>query len=253
MPYSLKGRNVLVTGGSRGLGELICLKFADEGCNVAINYNSSADKAAAVAKKVEQDYGTRAFTIQGDMGLQKDCVHVVKESISKLGGLDIIISNAGYTRFSNFGDLNDSTVEDWDLCYAVNVKAHVFLMREALATFNANPEGGIFIITSSIAGRIPGGSSMPYSVTKAAQLHLMRCLASTQGPKIRVNAVLPGFLRTEWGERYGPDSIEDMRGKAYLRQDTDLDDAAQAFIDITKNTSMTGQRIQVDSGLGQND
>jgi NAD(P)-dependent dehydrogenase (short-subunit alcohol dehydrogenase family) len=71
-------------------------------------------------------------------------------------------------------------------------------MREALATFNANADGGVFIITSSIAGRIPGGSSMPYSVTKAAQLHLMRCLASTQGPKIRVNAVLPGFLRTEW-------------------------------------------------------
>jgi hypothetical protein len=111
------------------------------------------------------------LTLRLIRGLQKDCVHVVKESISKLGGLDIIISNAvgspiskirseadtqkGYTRFSNFGDLNDSTVEDWDLCYAVNVKAHVFLMREALATFNANPEGGIFIITSSIAGRIP--------------------------------------------------------------------------------------------------
>jgi NAD(P)-dependent dehydrogenase (short-subunit alcohol dehydrogenase family) len=111
------------------------------------------------------------LTLRLIRGLQKDCVHVVKESISKLGGLDIIVSNAvgspiseirseadtqkGYTRFSNFGDLNDSTVEDWDLCYAVNVKAHVFLMREALTTFNANPDGGVFIITSSIAGRIP--------------------------------------------------------------------------------------------------
>ncbi|KAE9378040.1 short-chain dehydrogenase/reductase-like protein sdr [Stipitochalara longipes BDJ] len=258
MPYSLKGRNVLVTGGSRGLGELICLKFAEQGCNVMINYNSSADRAEGVAKKVEQDYGMKAFTVQGVRGLEKDCVRVVQESISKLGGLDIIVSNAGHTRFSNFGDLNDSTVEDWDLCYAVNVKAHVFLMREALATFNSNQDGGVFIITSSIAGRIPaslppGGSSMPYAVTKAAQLHLMRCLASTQGPKVRVNAVLPGFLRTEWGDRYGQERIKDMREKAYLKQDTDLDDAAQAFIDITRNTSMTGQRIQVDSGLGQND
>jgi NAD(P)-dependent dehydrogenase (short-subunit alcohol dehydrogenase family) len=71
-------------------------------------------------------------------------------------------------------------------------------MREAESTFKSNPEGGVFIMTSSIAGRIQGGSSMPYSVTKAAQLHLMRCLASTQGPKIRVNAVLPGWLETEW-------------------------------------------------------
>jgi NAD(P)-dependent dehydrogenase (short-subunit alcohol dehydrogenase family) len=111
------------------------------------------------------------LTLRLIRGLQKDCAHVVKESIFKLGGLDVIISNAvgspiskirseadtqkGYTRFSNFGDLNDSTVEDWDLCYAVNVKSHIFLMREALATFNANPDGGVFIITSSIAGRIP--------------------------------------------------------------------------------------------------
>ncbi|PMD25213.1 short-chain dehydrogenase/reductase-like protein sdr [Hyaloscypha hepaticicola] len=248
MPYSLKGRNVLVTG-----GELVCLKFAVEGCNVAINYNSSADRAEGVVKKVEQDYGMKAFAIQGDMGLQADCVRVVKEAVSKLGGLDVIISNAGYTRFANFADLNDSTVEDWDLCYAVNVKAHMFLMREALATFNKNADGGVFVITSSIAGRIPSGSSMPYSVTKAAQLHLMRCLASTQGPKIRVNAVLPGFLRTEWGEKYGSDRIKDMQERAYLKKDTDLDDTAQAFIDIAKNTSMTGQRIQIDSGLGQND
>jgi NAD(P)-dependent dehydrogenase (short-subunit alcohol dehydrogenase family) len=68
----------------------------------------------------------------------------------------------GYTRFSNFRDLNDSTVEDWDLCYAVNVKAHVFLMREALATFNKNNDGGVFIITSSIASRIPVSFILSY-------------------------------------------------------------------------------------------
>jgi len=72
------------------------------------------------------------------------------------------------------------------------------LVREALPTFNQNPEGGVFIITSSIAGTSLGGSSMAYSVTKAAQLHLMRCLANTQGKKVRINAVLPGLLLTEW-------------------------------------------------------
>jgi NAD(P)-dependent dehydrogenase (short-subunit alcohol dehydrogenase family) len=74
----------------------------------------------------------------------------------------------------------------------------MFLLREALPTFNANPDGGVFLMTSSIAGVNVRGASMPYSVTKAAQLHLMRCLAGTQGPKIRVNAVLPGLLLTEW-------------------------------------------------------
>jgi NAD(P)-dependent dehydrogenase (short-subunit alcohol dehydrogenase family) len=72
------------------------------------------------------------------------------------------------------------------------------LLRAALPTFNANAEGGAFIVTSSVAGIAASGSSMPYSVTKAAGLHLVKCLATTQGPKIRVNAVLPGLLLTEW-------------------------------------------------------
>lgn len=74
----------------------------------------------------------------------------------------------------------------------------MYLMRTAAPTFNANAEGGVFIITSSIAGMGPGGSSLPYSVSKAAQLHLMKCMASSQGPKIRVHAVAPGLLLTEW-------------------------------------------------------
>src|SRR5882757_1207225 len=86
----------------------------------------------------------------------------------------------GYTSFKAFSDLSAPSVEDWDTCYAVNVKAQLFLLREALSTFNANPDGGVFLMTSSIAGANVRGASMPYSVTKAAQLHLMRCLAGTQ-------------------------------------------------------------------------
>ncbi|KUJ15678.1 short-chain dehydrogenase/reductase-like protein sdr [Mollisia scopiformis] len=256
MPYSLKGRNVLVTGGSRGLGELICVKFALEGCNVAVNYNASGERANGVKERIEKlkgCEGVKVVLIQGDMGKEEDCNRTVKEAISQLGGLDIIISNAGYTRFSTFSDLSAPTTEDWDTCYAVNVKANSFLLREALPTFKSNPEGGMLIISCSIAGRIPGGSSLPYAVTKAAQLHLMRCLASTQGPKVRVNAVLPGLLKTEWGARYGEESIAEMEEKAWLKRDTDIDDCAQAYIDVAKNSSLTGQRIQVDSGLGHND
>ncbi|KAF8865013.1 short chain dehydrogenase/reductase [Acephala macrosclerotiorum] len=256
MPYSLKGRNVLVTGGSRGLGELISVKFAQEGCNVAINYNVSEGRAKGVKEMIEKDercVGVKAVVVGGDMGKEEDVIKTIKETISQLGGLDIIISNAGYTRFSSFADLSAPTTEDWDTCYAVNVKAQAILLREALPTFTTNPEGGALIITSSIAGRVPGGSSMPYSVTKAAQLHLMRCLAATQGPKVRVNAVLPGLLKTEWGIKYGADSMEELEKKAWLKRDTDMDDCAQAYIDIAKNNSLTGQRIQIDSGLGHND
>lgn len=89
------------------------------------------------------------------MGKEEDVVKTVKETIAQLGGLDVIVSNAGYTRFSTFSDLSAPTVEDWDTCYAVNVKAQAILLREALSTFEKNAEGGAMIITSSIAGYVP--------------------------------------------------------------------------------------------------
>ncbi|KAM3072262.1 hypothetical protein ACMFMG_009078 [Clarireedia jacksonii] len=218
MPYKLKGRNVLVTGGTRGLGEAICLKFAAEGCNIAINYVSSEQKAGELRERIEKEFGVRVLVLKADMAIEEECIYVVEEAVKGLGGLDILISNAGYTRFSTFSDLNAPTADDWQKCYAVNVVAQSILMRTALPTFEANEEGGVFIISSSIAGVVCGGSCMPYSVTKAAQLHLMKCLAATQGPKVRVNAILPGLLLTEWGNKYGEEVIESMKDKAYLKR-----------------------------------
>ena len=76
--------------------------------------------------------------------------------------------------------------------------AQMQLLRAAEPHFNANPDGGVFLMTSSVAGLRPGGSSMAYAVTKGAGLHLMKALAMTQGPKIRVNAVCPGLMLTDW-------------------------------------------------------
>jgi NAD(P)-dependent dehydrogenase (short-subunit alcohol dehydrogenase family) len=121
----------------------------------------------------------------------------------------------------------------------------MWLFREALPTFNANPEGGVFLITSSVAGTSLSGSSMAYSVTKAAQLHLMRALAKTQGSKVRVNAVLPGLLLTEWGLKYSPEMIEAIKDMAALKHETYLDDCANMYVSLAENTSMTGQRIAV--------
>ncbi|KFX95562.1 hypothetical protein V490_03791 [Pseudogymnoascus sp. VKM F-3557] len=251
MPYELKGRNVLVTGGSRGLGALICDKFAKEGANVVVNYVSSEAAAKEIAKTISAEYGVKAVALHGDMGLEADCVKIVEESIKELGGLDVIISNAGWTRFSSIPDLHATTASDWDTCFAVNVKAQNYLLRTALPTFNANPDGGAFIMTSSIAGMAVSGSSLPYCVTKAAQLQLMRVFAASQGPKVRCNAVCPGLLLTEWGQKYPPSAIKFLEEKAYLKKVTDLEDCAQSFVDTARNSSMTGQKIVVDSGLSQ--
>ncbi|RFU77890.1 hypothetical protein TARUN_4358 [Trichoderma arundinaceum] len=241
MPYSLKGRNVLVTGGSR--------KFAEEGANVAINYVSNEEAAQKIADSLEKEFSCKAFVIKGDAEKREDNVRLVQETVKNLGGLDIIVANAGWTKMSKFSDLHALTDDEWNKCWSVNVMSHLQLVQEAAPIFNANPEGGVFLSTSSVAGISNAGSSMAYSVTKAAGLHLMKTLAFTQGPKIRINAILPGLLLTEWGQRFGESVIEGIKDKATLRSETDLDDCADAFISAAKNTSMTGQQIVIDAGL----
>ncbi|KAJ5812687.1 hypothetical protein N7474_008988 [Penicillium riverlandense] len=249
MPYTLKGRNVLVTGGSRGLGAVICEKFAAKGCNVAINYGSNADAAQQVAHDIRQKYPVKICIIQGDAEAPTDNERIVKEAVENLSGLDIIIANAGWTRFTRPGDIYDLSHDEWTKCWMVNVMAHLQLMQTAGPIMKQNPDGGVFIITSSIAGHVTGGSSIAYSVTKAAALHLMKHFAFILGPEIRVNAVLPGLLLTDWGKKYPEAVIAGQKDKAALKRETDLEDCADQFISIAKNTSMTGQEIVVDSGL----
>ncbi|TID13683.1 NAD(P)-binding protein [Venturia nashicola] len=249
MPFDLREKTVLITAGSRGLGAAISQKFAIEGSNIAINYYSRISEAEELSKRLEKEYGIKTLLIQGDAGVTADVKRMVQETIKIFGGLDVIIGNAGWTKFVTFGDLDALSEEDWDKCYAVNVKGQMALFREALPTFNANPQGGAFIITSSVAGWSISGSSMAYSVTKAAQLHLMKCLAETQGKKCRVNAVLPGLLLTEWGQKFPAETVVALKQKAALKDVTDLDECADMYVAIAKNTSMTGQKIAVDAGL----
>ncbi|KAI9805553.1 MAG: hypothetical protein M1825_000804 [Sarcosagium campestre] len=155
MPYKLKNRRVLITGSSRGLGALVARKFAAEGSHVAINYVSNRERAEATANEIRSAEPSNVVVIQGDAGVKTDCERIVSESIAGLGGLDVIVGNAGWTKFADFGDLDALSEEDWDKCWAVNVKGQMFLLRAALPTFNANADGGVFIITSSIVVRIP--------------------------------------------------------------------------------------------------
>ncbi|GIJ81675.1 hypothetical protein Asppvi_000174 [Aspergillus pseudoviridinutans] len=255
MPYSLKGKNVLVAAGSRGLGAVICQKFAAEGCNVAINYHSNHEVAEDLASRLEKEYSIKSIILQGDSELPEDNQRIVQEANEQLSGLDIVIANAGWTRFADRRDIYALSFEEWDkarcslACWKVNVMSHLQLMQAAKPIFEKNADGGVYIMTSSIAGITPDGSSMGYSVTKAAALHLMKHLALSVGPKIRVNAVLPGLLLTDWGKKYGETTIEWLNQKAILKHETDLDDCADMFVTLAKNTSMTGQQIVVDSGL----
>lgn len=188
---------------NRGLGAEIARAFAAEGGNIAINYANNASAAESLAKELESTHGVKTTIIKADAGSTSSVAACVQTAKETLGGLDIAIANAGWTRFSDFADLDALSDDEWDRCWKTNVLGVKQLAASATPIFNSNPEGGVVLVTSSIAGRSIGGSSMAYSVTKAAQLHLVKCIAKTQGSKVRCNAVLPGLLLTDWGNEYG--------------------------------------------------
>ncbi|KAE8351292.1 hypothetical protein BDV28DRAFT_137456 [Aspergillus coremiiformis] len=249
MPYTLTGRNVLVTAGSRGLGAVICEKFAAEGANVLINYHTNSAAAQQLAERLEKTYAVRCLIAQADTLVAADNDRLVHATVEGLGGLDIIIANAGWTRFTRPGDIYDMSHDEWNKCWAANVMSHLQLMQTAQPVLSKNPDGGVYIATSSIAGIATSGSSMAYSVSKAAGLHLMKHFAFTFGPEIRVNAVLPGLLLTDWGRKFSDDVIDALKERAALRHETYLDDCADAYVTLAKNTSATGQQLTIDAGL----
>jgi len=249
MPYDLKGRKVLITGASRGLGVAVAERFATEGCDVVISYISSEGTAKSIVKVIQEKYGVKSTCFQCDVGIESDCVTLVNQSVEFLGGLDILVSNAAWTRITDRSDLYSMEDSEWDKCWTTNVKSNLWLFRTAAPTLKANPNGGVFLHTSSIAAKSMSSSSLPYLVTKAAGSQLVRFLAYTQGPKIRVNSILPGLLLTDWGMRFPEDVIKKWIDGTALKQAPEIIECADVYVSLAKNLSMTGQEVTVDCGF----
>ena len=172
-----------------------------------------------MSKEIQEQYKIKTVVLKGDNTVMDECKKCVNDTIDAFGGIDGIIANAGWTRFSDFADLGSMEDHEWDKCWAAQVMGPKKYIQEAWPHFQKNKEGGFMIITSSIAAQSLAGSSMPYSVTKAAQVHFMKCVAKTHGPTLRINAVLPGLLLTDWGNKYGEERLANLKDLAALKQE----------------------------------
>jgi 3-oxoacyl-[acyl-carrier protein] reductase len=195
----------VITGAARGVGRATGLNLARLGCDVVINYCRSKDRANQTVQELEA-CGVRAMAVQGDVRRDQDCRALMEQAYTTFGRLDILINNAGTTVFIPHGDLEAVRVEHWDNIFATNVRGLFQCCRAARPWMEKN-SGGEIVNVSSIAGIRGTGSSAVYAASKAAVITLTMSLARVLGPKIRVNAVAPGFVAGEFlqeglGDRY---------------------------------------------------
>ena len=196
----------LVTASSAGLGAAIVKALASH-FRVVVNYHSRLEKAEQVIQEASSIPATyqssttepRFHAVKADISQRAEIQALVAETVSTMGRLDVVVSNAGWTRITNFFDLEQQVNEDdWDKCFNVNVKAHLWLLYAAKPHLEKAEGGGAFVTVASLAGVRPSGSSLPYAVTKAAEIHLTKGLALICGKSVRCNTVSPGLMMTEW-------------------------------------------------------
>ncbi|OIW24532.1 short chain dehydrogenase [Coniochaeta ligniaria NRRL 30616] len=232
----------LITAGSAGLGAATARLFAAHGYRVIVNYSANAQRAEALCAELGS-----GIAIQADLASRTDVRRLVREAYGVAGRLDVVFSNGGWTRFSDTTSLDDNAVDaDWDRAFDVNVKSHLWLLQAA-RTYLDETEGA-FITTASIAGVQGMGSSLAYAATKAAQLHMVKGLATMVAPKIRVNSVSPGLLETEWAERFSEEQKAAHREKTKLKRFVTVEDVAAQVLSLATSKSITGQNIIIDAG-----
>ncbi|MBB6050981.1 SDR family NAD(P)-dependent oxidoreductase [Armatimonas rosea] len=242
----MQGKVALVTGGATGLGRELALRLAGEGVRLALAYSRSQTDAETLVAELHAQ-GADAHAFQADLAQTAAARVLVEETVATFGQLDLVIHNAATTRFAAFSDLEAIDEAAWDELFAVNTRAAFFLAQAAAPHLRATR--GQFLSTSSVAGLAPVGSSIPYAASKAALIHLTKCLAVALAPEVRVNTVAPGLLLTRWVVGFTDEQLAATSQKALLKKTTDLVDVVDAFMMLARNSSMTGQVLTVDAGL----
>jgi NAD(P)-dependent dehydrogenase (short-subunit alcohol dehydrogenase family) len=250
---------VVVTGASTGLGRAIAVEVAGRGAAVVvINYARSADEAQETARQVEA-HGAKAVLVQGDVASDADC-RKIAAAAEPFGRIDALFNNAGVTTFApNHADLDAVSGEDFLRLYGVNVVGAFQMVRAARALLEAAPQAGAVVNTSSIAGVTGIGSSVPYAASKGALTTMTLSLARALAPRIRVNAICPGFIDTPWfGKGLPADRIDRMRegtaASTPLKAASTAEDIAGAavFLAAPASRHVTGETLLVDAGTHLN-
>ncbi len=242
-----QGMVALVTGGATGLGRGCVERLAKRGADIAIIYGHSKDKALQVVKQLEQG-NTRAVAVQADVGDDEAVKRAVAEILAWSGGrLDILVNNAGVTRFIEMDHLDEITREAWDVIMDTNVLG-TFQVTRACAEALKQAHGAVVNVTS-IAGLMGRGSSIPYAVSKGALITLTKVFARVLAPNVRVNAVAPGVIMTDWVAGH-EEHIKLQTADTLLGRPAEVEDVVDAIEGFLRfGNFVTGATLVVDGGF----
>jgi 3-oxoacyl-[acyl-carrier protein] reductase len=243
---NLSGKTALVTGASRGIGRATALALAKAGAQVLVHYGSGEKAAAAVVAEI-RGAGGRAEKVVADLRAP-DGPHALAQRVRAIVGdrLDILVANAGISKAAT---LEETTVEDFDDLFAVNVRAPYFLVQQLLPTLC---KGSSIVLLSSLAAHASLGTLSAYAATKGAIDTLVKHFASALGNcGIRVNAVAPGVVETEMSDFARTDAGRDFTlGIQALKRIAQPDDIAAAVVFLASDEArwISGDTLRVDGG-----
>jgi 3-oxoacyl-[acyl-carrier protein] reductase len=243
----LKGQVALVTGGGTGIGRGISLAFAREGASVVVNYQKSKEKAEETVRQIRQG-GGHAVAIQADVRRESDCKRLCDETVRESGRLDVLVNNAGWTQAVPHASLEVLSDEIWRKVLDTNVMGPWYCIKHAVPIMRAHGRGVIINITS-VAAFSGKGSSLAYAASKAALESMTRSLARALGPAIRVNAIAPGLVETDFAG-WGPAVFEAGRHEITTPDLPSPEDCGEAALFLAAEArATTGTTILVDGGI----
>lgn len=235
----------LVTGAATGIGRAVAVRFARHGFAVAVNYSRSEKDAEETLAEVRK-LGVPGILCRANVADDAAVREMVARCQNELGGLDVLVNNAGMTHFIDHTQLDALTEVVWDEILGVNLKGTFYCCRAAMPLLQER--GGNIVNVTSVAAQTGQGSSIAYAASKAAVNCLTKSLARAFAPRVRVNAVAPGPVLTRWLKGH-EEAVAQFVKAAPLQRAADPDDIADTVLYLALGTTLTtGQIVVVDGG-----
>ena len=247
--FTLKGKRAVVTGAGRGIGAAIAEALASAGAEVLLHYHKSREEAVALAGKIEKS-GGKAWSLGADLSISKEANWLFKEVGRHWGAFEILVNNAGdLVQRSKLSEISDETIEK---ILRVNIHTALYSIRAATPLLIKGYQPSILNLSSVAAHHGGGNGAVFYAAAKGAILTLTRGMAKEYAPDIRVNALAPGVILTDFHRKHStPQMLESMAAGTPLKRVGTAEECAAAAVFLSSQGAafITGETIEINGGL----